>query len=49
MKSTTTNKRKRKEYSMNQIFDLNETRRQQIIIEYLTPTKTCEHYERSTW
>tara|TARA_R100000900_G_scaffold118607_1_gene93324 strand:- start:80 stop:532 length:453 start_codon:yes stop_codon:yes gene_type:complete len=23
---------------MNQIFDLNETRRQQIIIEYLTPT-----------
>jgi len=23
---------------MNQIFDLNETRRQQIIVEYLTPT-----------
>ena len=38
MKLTTTNKRKKKEYSMNQIFDLNETRRQQIIVEYLTPT-----------
>jgi len=23
---------------MNQIFDLNETRRQQVIVEYLTPT-----------
>ena len=38
MKSTTTNRKKKKEYSMNQIFDLNETRRQQIIVEYLTPT-----------
>ena len=38
MKSTTTNRKKKKEYFMNQIFDLNETRRQQIIVEYLTPT-----------
>jgi hypothetical protein len=38
MKSITTNKKKKKEYSMNQIFDLNETRRQQVIVEYLNPT-----------